>query len=83
MHHWATPQSIVKAKAAEAAKEHSGQQELGFKVVKGSREFTRAGTLNAVAKIIATNNQVSFIFQVLDIVKQNSYQFKLASHTCR
>ena len=64
MHHWATPQSIVKAKAAEAAKERGGQQELGFKVVNGLREFTRAGTLNAVAKLITTNNQVSFIFLV-------------------
>jgi len=71
VHHWATPQSIiVKAKAAEAAIEHSGQQELGFKVVKGPCEFTRTGTLNAIAKLIATNNQVSFIFRVLDTVKK-------------
>ena len=30
MNHWVTPQNIVKAKAAEAAKE-DGQEELGFK----------------------------------------------------
>ena len=34
MNHWATPQNIVKAKAAEAAKEDS-QQELGFKEMIG------------------------------------------------
>jgi hypothetical protein len=35
------------------------QQLLDFKGVVGPREFTRAGTLQAVAKLIATNNQVS------------------------
>jgi hypothetical protein len=55
MHHWATPPKIVKAKAAEG----DGQQQLGFKPMIGPREFTRAGTLHAVASLIATNNQVS------------------------
>ena len=35
------------------------QQQLDFKTMAGPREFTRAGILNAVAKLIATNNQVS------------------------
>jgi hypothetical protein len=55
MNHWATPPKIAKAKAAE----RDGQQQLGFEPMIGPREFTRAGTLHAVAKLIATNNQVS------------------------
>ncbi len=35
------------------------QQTLNFKVVTGPREFTRAATLHAVSKLIATDNQVS------------------------
>jgi len=64
MDHWAIPPNIVKAtKAAEVAAmqggKGSGQQQLGFKVMVGPLEFTRAGTLHAVANLIATNNQVS------------------------
>ena len=36
------------------------QQLLDFKSVTGPREFTRARTLEAVTKLIATNNQVCF-----------------------
>ena len=61
VHHWATPPNIVKAKAKE-----EGQLNLGFKVMIGPREFTRAGTLHAVAELIATNNQVSLSFSVND-----------------
>jgi hypothetical protein len=68
IHHWATPPNIVKATkaaadaaaAGEDAKE--GQQKLGFLPMVGPREFTRAGTLHAVANLIATNNQVRLIF---------------------
>jgi len=35
------------------------QQSLDFETVTGPREFTRAGVLDAVAKLVATNNQVS------------------------
>jgi hypothetical protein len=35
------------------------QQLLDFKGVVGPCEFTRASTLQVVAKLIATNNQVS------------------------
>jgi hypothetical protein len=35
-----------------------GQQLLDFKLVAGPREFTRLGILEAVATLIATNNQV-------------------------
>jgi hypothetical protein len=55
MNHWATPPKIAKAKEAQ----RDGQQQLGFKTMTGPREFTRAGTLHAVANLIATNNQVS------------------------
>jgi hypothetical protein len=63
LHHWAIPPNISKAKAAEAAAlqctKKGGQQSLDFKTMIGPREFTRTGTLHAVAKLIATNNQVS------------------------
>jgi hypothetical protein len=36
------------------------QQQLDFKTMTGPREFTRAGILDAVARLIATNNQVIF-----------------------
>lgn len=55
MNHWAIPPKIAKAKAAQG----DGQQQLAFKPMVGPREFTRAGTLHAVANLIATNNQVS------------------------
>jgi hypothetical protein len=58
MNHWATPPNIAKAKALAA---QDGQQQLGFKPMIGPHEFTRAGTLHAVANLIATNNQVSSI----------------------
>ena len=35
------------------------QQLLDFKSVTGPQEFTREGVLHAVAKLIATNDQVS------------------------
>jgi hypothetical protein len=50
------------AKAAEkgvVSGNEGGQSKLGFEKVIGPREFTRAGTLDAVAKLIVTNNQVS------------------------
>jgi hypothetical protein len=34
------------------------QQQLKFESVVGPHEFTRLGTLQAVAKLIVTNNQV-------------------------
>jgi hypothetical protein len=65
MHHWAIPPNVHKAaKAAEAEQKaqgmkKQGQQKLGFQTMIGPREFTRAGTLHAVANLVATNNQVS------------------------
>lgn len=40
------------------------QQQLNFKTVTGPREFTRAGVLQSVTKLIATNNQVSHYYAV-------------------
>jgi hypothetical protein len=64
INHWAIPPNIVKAtKAAELAAQGvkaQGQQQLAFKAMTGPHEFTRAGTLDAVANLIATNNQVYF-----------------------
>lgn len=45
-------------KRGVTTKKHK-QQQLDFKTMIGPREFTRGGTLDAVAKLIATNNQVS------------------------
>ena len=39
------------------------QQTLDFTSVTGPQEFTRAAVLNAVTKLIATNNQVSSSFE--------------------
>jgi hypothetical protein len=63
VNHWAIPPNIIKAtKASEmaAAVKVQGQQQLAFKPIIGPREFTRAGTLHAIANLIATNNQVRF-----------------------
>ena len=35
------------------------QQLLSFETITGLRKFTRGGVLNAVTKLIATNNEVS------------------------
>ena len=66
LHHWAIPPHVHKAAKAEAEAEQraegtkmQGQQQLAFKIITGPREFTRAGTLHAIANLIATNNQVS------------------------
>jgi len=66
INHWAIPRHIWKAMEEEKALEKRGrktkkqtQQLLAFTAVVGPREFTRAGILQAVAKLIATNNQVS------------------------
>ena len=66
MHHWAIPHDIwrVMEEEKEAGKQgqltkKQQQQQLSFQTVTGPREFTRAGVLHAVTKLIATNNQVS------------------------
>jgi len=63
--HWAIPRPIWKAMEEAKEEEKRGpstkkktQQLLDFKSVTGPREFTRARTLEAVTKLIATNNQV-------------------------
>jgi hypothetical protein len=73
MNHWAIPWDIWKVMEEEKVAEKQGrrtkkqqQQLLGFETITGPREFTRGlrlrlrgAVLNAVTKLIATNNQVS------------------------
>ena len=66
MNHWAIPCDIWKVMEEEKEAEKQGrrtkkqqQQLLGFETTTGLREFTRGAVLNAVTKLIATNNQVS------------------------
>ncbi|KIM37620.1 hypothetical protein M413DRAFT_77022, partial [Hebeloma cylindrosporum] len=64
LNHWAIPRHIWKVMEEEKAIEErgrttkkKGQQLLDFKTVVGPREFTRAGILESVAKLIVMNNQ--------------------------
>ena len=66
MSHWAIPRNIWNVMEEEKEAEKQGrptkkqqQQTLAFEKVTGPREFTRAGILHSVTKLIATNNQVS------------------------
>ena len=66
MNHRAIPQPIWKVMEEEKEERERGrstkkqtQQKLGFKTMTGPREFTRSSVLHEVAKLIATNNQVS------------------------
>lgn len=64
VHHWAIRRDIWKVMEEEKAAKKEGrlmqqQQHLSFPTVTGPREFTRAGVLHAVTKLIATNSQVS------------------------
>ena len=57
----------------------NSQQQLRFKPMIGPHEFTKAGTLHAVANLIATNNQVSSNH----FVSNNTLLTILAPRTCR
>jgi hypothetical protein len=66
VNHWAIPRALWKKMEEEQVEETRGrstkkqvQQQLDFKGVTGPQEFTRAGALHSIAKLIATNNQVS------------------------
>ncbi len=72
LNHWAIPRNIWKAMEEAKELEKQGrktkkqtQQQLKYEAVVGPREFNRAGTLHAVAKLIATNNQVCCQFPSL------------------
>ncbi len=67
--HWSIPRDIWKVMEEEKEAKKKGrltkkqeQQRLTFQTVTGPREFTRGGVLNAVTKLIATNNQVCPFF---------------------
>lgn len=64
VNHWAIPRPIWKdmqdeKKNKKELTKTQEQQQLNFKPVIGPREFTRAGVLQSVTELIATNNQVS------------------------
>jgi hypothetical protein len=66
VNHWAIPREVwremeaTKAAKKEGVSGNEGEQlKLGFEKVIGPQEFTREGTLDAVAKLIVTNDQVS------------------------
>lgn len=54
------------------------QQTLDFATVTGPHKFTRAGTLHAVAMLIATNNQVSDLLPVADGKKNSHFTYSLS-----
>jgi len=65
MSHWAIPRNVWQVMEEEKEAEKQGrltkkqqQQQLTFETVTGPSEFTRAGVLNAVTKLIAANNEV-------------------------
>ena len=69
INHWAVPRHIWKEMQEEEENKKQlmkkqEQQQLNFKTVTGPREFTRAGVLQCVTKLIATNNQVSHYYAV-------------------
>jgi hypothetical protein len=51
-----------KVEGRENLTKKKQQQEIDFKTVTGPREFTRAGALHAIVKLIATNDQVNVFF---------------------
>jgi DNA-binding LacI/PurR family transcriptional regulator len=64
VNHWAIPRHIYKEMQKEKEEKRMSkkteQQELTFQAIKAPcSEFTRAGTLHMVTKLIAVNNQVS------------------------
>jgi hypothetical protein len=77
VNHWAIPREIWRAMEEEKEEEKRGrlskkmmQQQLNFQIVKGPyNEFTRAGTLHAVTKLIAVNNQVSVVLSSPNIAE--------------
>jgi hypothetical protein len=66
MSHHAVPRDVWRQIEDEKEAKKNGrnrdkktQQQLQFGTVTGPREFTRAGILRSITKLIATNNQVS------------------------
>lgn len=60
VNHWAVPRGIWREKKAEKVGEPTEQSIIGFEKITGPREFTREGVLEAVAKLIATDDQVKY-----------------------
>src|SRR5271155_299478 len=62
INHWAIPRHVWRQMKADKTKQEPNdepqQSTLGFEKVTGPREFTREGVLEAVTKLIATDDQV-------------------------
>ena len=58
LNHWAIPRDIWRGMEEKRLGKTKAQQVLAFEMVTGPREFTRPNVLEAVAKLIASNNQV-------------------------
>ena len=89
INHWAIPQKIWKV--MEEAKElreqgrktkKQTQQLLAFESAVGPHEFTRAGTLHAVAKLISTNNWVDGWYLIKKKLKLTHAYTLVAPCTC-
>lgn len=62
VNHHVIPREVLRnmeAAKSESSKEMKKQSTLKFKKVTGPCEFTREGVLQAVAKLMATNDQVN------------------------
>jgi hypothetical protein len=79
INHWAIPCTTWEAMEKEKEEKQGQltkkgrQQTLDFATVTGPREFTRAGTLHAVATLIATNNQVSDLLPIYNSKKNSPF----------
>ena len=58
----------MEAEKAGVSSKEKEQSSLAFEKQTGPREFTRAGVLEAVSKLIATDDQVSYV-----PIKKGSY----------
>ena len=58
VNHWAVPRGVWRERKAQKVGIPTEQSMIGFEKMTGPREFTREGVLEAVAKLITTDDQV-------------------------
>jgi len=58
VNHWAIPRHILKKRQAEKTVGPAKQSTILFEKITGPSEFTREGAIEAVAKLITTDDQV-------------------------
>jgi hypothetical protein len=61
------PRPLWRQQEAEKADKKMGQAKLGFETIKAPQEFTREGVVDAVAKFIATDDQVRYPITTTDL----------------